>query len=343
MNKGSFISKEESVMLQGFAVMLMVFHHLFGFPERIGVPYRMVFDFEFCHLETLLSYVGRICISIFAFNSGYGLYKNGCIKILEGYKNVVARLRKFYMRFWIVCIFFIPLGYILKVYDFQWAQLFRAVLGVSSFYNKEWWYVLSYLGMLILYPLVYHIMAQYYSKTGKYSYAVSLGIVLAISVIYANMKEKGFLCWLLCFIVGMLMAQHNVFEKIYSFIEKWGGLKYFLVLSMCAVALAARIILSLNCDYDYLIVPIIVFSFIVIIKSRMLEGVFCYLFRIVGKYSTYIWLTHTFFAYYYFQGFTYCMKYSPLIFIWCLLCSLVTGIILERIVGIIEGHLLKRK
>jgi len=45
--------------------------------------------------------------------------------------------------------------------------------------------------------------------------------------------------------------------------------------------------------------------------------------------TTYIWLVHTFFTYYYFQSFTYAPQYSTLIFIWCMILSTVTGIALD--------------
>ena len=70
MKAGSFISKEESKLLQGIAVCLMVFHHLFAFPERIAVPFSFVLNFSFLNIETLISYFGRICVALCAFNSG---------------------------------------------------------------------------------------------------------------------------------------------------------------------------------------------------------------------------------------------------------------------------------
>lgn len=73
--KGQYISKNESIIIQSIAVMLMVFHHLFGFPERINSDYIIISDFSFLHIGTILSYFGRICIGIFAFNFGYGIYK----------------------------------------------------------------------------------------------------------------------------------------------------------------------------------------------------------------------------------------------------------------------------
>ena len=52
-------------------------------------------------------------------------------------------------------------------------------------------------------------------------------------------------------------------------------------------------------------------------------------FGFIGKYSTYVWLVHTFFAYYFFQAVTFFPKYSILVFLWCLALSLLAGILLD--------------
>lgn len=105
LSAGTFISQKESVMLQGFAVSLMVWHHLFGFPDRVSVPYVLTFD-AFFHIETLASYFGRICIAVFAFCSGYGMEKKsnyagnvGFRGLVENYKSTVKHFSKFFLRF----------------------------------------------------------------------------------------------------------------------------------------------------------------------------------------------------------------------------------------------------
>ena len=44
-----------------------------------------------------------------------------------------------------------------------------------------------------------------------------------------------------------------------------------------------------------------------------------------------MWLTHTFFAYYYFQDFVLLPRVSILIYLWLIIISLITAIILEKI------------
>ena len=59
--KGQYISKNESIIIKSIAVMLMVFHHLFGFPERINSDYIIISDFSFCTLALFfLTSVGYV-------------------------------------------------------------------------------------------------------------------------------------------------------------------------------------------------------------------------------------------------------------------------------------------
>lgn len=343
MRKGSFISREESTMLQGIAVMLMVFHHLFGFPERINVPFRMVFDFELFHAETVLSYFGRICISIFAFVSGYGLGKLECNSLKDGYQIVIRRLKKFYIRLWMVCVVFIPIGYVLKVYELDGITLVKSILGISAIYNREWWYIATYLQFLMLYPFFCILMNWFYRKVEKHRIVATGIIVILLSIGYICLTEKGFICWLLCFVMGMLIVKSSFFEKIYTFVEKSGICKYAFSMVCIISVFLIRTIFNLNCSYDYLLTPILVFSIVMLLKSKWCKKCANRFFLLVGKYSTYIWLTHTFFAYYYFQMLIYGVKYSVVIFLWCLLCCILTGIVLEYIVQVIEKKIFMKR
>lgn len=333
MKKGSFISRQEAIMIQAIAALLMVFHHLFGFPERIDVPYIMLFDFGAIHIETILSYFGRICISIFAFTSGYGLYKLGeDASVCKGYRIVWKQLKKFYTRFWGVCILFFPLGYALKVYPFDGMVLMKSVLGLSTAFNAEWWYIGTYLGFLFLYPIICWVMRKLHEKAGKYSWIYAIIAFILVSIIYSILPGKGFIGWLLCFMMGMAMVQYHVFETLYEILLKIGRIRYVLAACLLGGVFGVRIITNANCDYDYIFTPIFIFAILILLKSRVCEKSVNKVLHFIGKYSTYIWLTHTFFAYYYFQAFTYSVKYSSPIFVLCTVCSVVTGIVIEYII-----------
>ena len=333
MKKGSFISKQEAIMIQAIAALLMVFHHLFGFPERINVPYTMLFDFGAIHIETILSYFGRICISIFAFTSGYGFYKLGAdASIGRGYGIAWKQLKKFYTRFWVVCVIFIPLGYLLRVHTFDGIVLIKSILGLSTAFNGEWWYISTYLGLLLLFPVLCWGLRNLCEKTSRYSGIIAIVAFVLISILYTLLPGKSFMGWLLCFVMGMAMVQYRVFEMLYELLLKTERVRYVLAVLLLVGVVGVRIITNANCDYDYIFTPIFIFAILVLLKSRICEKSVNKVLQFIGKYSTYIWLTHTFFAYYYFQTFIYSVKYSALIFVLCTACSVVTGIVIEYII-----------
>ena len=70
--KGSF-TKEDSLCLKGVAILFMVLHHCFCSVDRFEAytvnfaPFSQDFAVDFCNYL-------KICVSMFAFITGYGLY-----------------------------------------------------------------------------------------------------------------------------------------------------------------------------------------------------------------------------------------------------------------------------
>lgn len=341
MEKRPFLTKEESSLIQGVAVLLIVFHHLFAFPERVDVPYVLVFDFDVLHIETMLSYFGRICVSIFAFLSGYGLYKKLSgqkyqFSVLENYKNILKQLLRFLLRYWLVLAVFAAAGYLLQVYAFDWQILLNHILGRSCAYNAEWWYVAFYLELLLVFPLLYGAMRIPAKWIGeKWSAVLTWGAVIILSAVWEHID----MCYLSA-VTGMMCAGTGMFQWAVEKLNKVPGM-----LLGTAVVLMAGIILlrtRLGAAYDFLWAAALVFSFGILLKTKLFRQTVNPVLHLVGKYATYIWLTHTFFAYYYFQEWIYAPYYSWLIFVWCVVLALIPGLILEPIAAHLEKVLLKR-
>lgn len=341
MEKRPFLTKEESSLIQGVAVLLMVFHHLFAFPERVDVPYILVFDFEFLHLETMLSYFGRICVSIFAFLSGYGLYKkmagrNGHFSLIEGYKSILGQLLRFLLRYWLVLAVFAVAGFLLQVYQFDWNALLEHVLGRSCAYNAEWWYVAFYLELLLVFPLLYGAMYVPAKWIGaKWSAVLVWVAALLVSLVW----ERVDMCYLSA-TTGMLCAGTGLFQWMAEKLCKVRGL----MLGTAVVLLAGVILLRtrFGADYDFLLAAAMVFALGVLLKTTAFQRTVNIVLRPVGRYATYIWLTHTFFAYYYFQDLVYAPHYSWLIFGWCVVLAMIPGWTLEPVAACLEKYLMKR-
>lgn len=338
MNKGLFISRKESLIIQGIAVILMVFHHLFGFPDRISYAYVILSDFSFFHIGTILSYFGRICISMFAFCSGYGLYKKFSliyqagffVNLKNGYLLVIKQALKFYTRYWLVCAVFIPIGYIMGVYSFDLIPLLKCLIGISCPYNAEWWYVSAYLQFLLVFPVIFIIEKTAYKIFSQIGVNVFYVFLFITAIVLTRIGINKFTT-MLCFVAGIACVSTNLFDYIYSKINKFKYLQYvFAVLVMFALILL-RIVLRLECNYDYICAPIFVFGIGLIIKSNICIKTINKLLLFVGKYSTYIWLIHTFLAYYYFQQYLYWFRFSTIIFIVCIICCILFGVAIEFI------------
>ena len=333
--KGSFISKSEAVMLQAVAVMLMVWHHLFAFPERITVPHLLILD-RFGRIETIMAYFGRICIAVFAFSSGYGMRKKIVnarrnTGLIRNYQTVLMQLLKFFSRYWMVFFVFVPLGILLKVYPFQPIDLLEGSLGNGCQYNEEWWYVDTYVRFLLLFPIM-SLIADWILKRVP----VLLHVLMAAAVVTSlflplSVPKYSFFGILLCFAEGMYCVDSGLFEWLYRPFAKNNWLRLVTGIGLFGLVFALRLIAV----PDYVLVAGLIFSVMLICKTEFLIRWLRPVLMFVGKYSTYIWLTHTFFAYYLFQKITYAPYYSWLIFLWCMALCIGYGMVLEALLTLI--------
>ena len=109
MGKKEF-SKSNSLALKGIAIIMMVFHHLFR-KKTLYEGYFISF-FPFNEQFVLdISTMFKICVSIFAFITGYGLQKS--LRNLDKdynwsnkqtYKWISNRLIKMMSSFWLIAL-----------------------------------------------------------------------------------------------------------------------------------------------------------------------------------------------------------------------------------------------
>lgn len=328
--RDNYITKDKSQLLYGIGIFLMVYHHLFAFPERISVPYVMLFDFSFLGIETMISYFGKFCVALYAFLSGYVLTlridDNKNIKDI--FLIVLKQLRKFYITYFIIIFTFIPLGIVLGKIDFNIVELIKNMIGISCSYNAEWWYVKQYVLMLLCFPFITKSI-KLINKT-KIKYIIYL-IFYFISTVYISYTQNAFYSYLLCFIMGAIVNHEMLLNKI----DKLNIHSVISLITLMIVFVVRILFLGSNL-YDYVIVVPFVYSTLSFLNISILKNTINRILMFVGQYSKYIYYIHTFFIYYYFQSIIYIPKYSILIFVWILsicvilsrgLCYIEKGII----------------
>ena len=293
-----FLSIDDSTVMKAIAILCMLTHHLWTFPERIaGGPLESLISFSNLPLTVHLGVFGKICVSMFFFLGGYGLYK----KYFGKRYNIAERLKKLYIAYWKVFLIFVPIGFVFfsnqtaycqdaDVYSafsgFSVKEFVLNFFGLISTYNREWWFLLSYAIALILFPLIRKIV-------DFFPIYVNIFVVIAISVVQANVFQSE--PYAICFGMGVIVAKHHLLDCLRDFTKSKKILNpvFDILVWMFVIILRLKIIGE---QFDIFFVPILTLASIdlvnrISILKKSLSA--------LGKRSTNMWLIHTFFCYYF--------------------------------------------
>lgn len=335
MGYNNYITKNQSQIVYGIAILLMVFHHMFAFPDRIQYNWTGVFYYSSVPIEVILAAFGRICIAIYAYMSGYGMMiKNFYSKeerknILSSYSDIFKKLVKFYSNYWIVFIIFVPIGFLFFDYKFNLMEFIKNLLGLSCTYNAEWWYVWQYVRMLLLFPLIKFLIRKFDKLRYKKFFYALVFIMSAVALKY--IEYNGFWLYLFCFVEGMLVSYYKLDKVVFLLKEKLGR-----VLDVCIIIGLLGVIFIrlfiLGGEYDYIFVLLFIYGCLILLENKVkIISKIRELLAFLGRYSIYIWLTHTFFIYYYFQKIVYSLRLSILIYIVTVVGLLIIAVFLDQI------------
>lgn len=356
-------TKAHTQIAKGIAITLMMIHHLFRFPDRIkDVSYISILPFGKPGFEYVLGDFGNICIAMFLFLSGYGLYISTLNKESYTLKDSVGKIIKLLINYWVVFIVFVPIGLIFFSnnirYNFNITSFIANFTTTSSSYNSEWWFVRLYIELLLLFPLIKlilkrRIMASFALILSFYIVAIVMELIPVIAPQLAFLKKsfiygdiRNLLFWQMTFCTGFIFAKFKLFSHMNEWIMRKKLDKKIFYIPTLITIIAVRI----GCSYvfefigkgnptyiDFMLAPIFV-----LICTKFIYG---YrgnkIFSTLGKHSTNMWLTHTFFCYYYFQNLVYMPKVSILILMWLAALSLTTSIFINFIIRLLTAVMKK--
>jgi hypothetical protein len=316
-----FYSRKDTKIIKGIAIVLMLIHHLWAFPERIGGTLRHLIELSDTSLIIHLGFFGRICVSIFFFCGGYGIY----MESKERKIDILEKLKRLYMSYWKVFFIFIPIAFAFfrnqplycdcqeicaKYAIFSIRDFVANLLGLSCSYNGEWWFLYSYVIATITYPLIIKIL-------DKFSDVVNIAIVfigiIFVAQIFPAIKQiqvldslngsyiyNAFLCQTAPFVatywMGIVMAKGNLLVKLKDALNKNR------LLNPIADVFWFGTIIFLREFYLGDVLDVIYVPFMIICSIDLLERmkwVKAILYKI-GTKSTNMWLIHSFFCYYFY-------------------------------------------
>ena len=317
-NDENVFSSLNTKQVKGLAIVLMFIHHLWAFPDRIpGGNLKYIFYFSYSSLGLF----GKICVSIFFFLGGYGIYLQSTKKDFTILKNI----KKLYVSYWKVFLIFIPIALLFfnnqinycdssNIYarfsNYSWNSVLENFLGFSNSLNGEWWFFKSYLIAIITFPLAKKIIEK--NSIHKNIFYIVIFDILITTIFPQIGKIEGFgslnksylynnlFCqsapFAACFYMGILFAKENLIIKLRDLVKKNYKINFITDIIIMFFIMYLRTYIT-GAELDILFVPLIIIVFIDLISYL---HIISKLFESIGKHSTNMWLIHSFYCYYFY-------------------------------------------
>ncbi len=331
--------KSNSLALKGIAILLMMLHHNFREVSLFEDYTVSFFPFPQEWIVNAAS-MAKICVSLFAFISGYGLYLSCKNDNSTPTKWVIIRYIKTFSGYWLIWILSAVLTQIIngrfaKIYlDTNiWDAMVNIVLdfaGLANLFhsptlNGTWWYMSAAFIFIIITPLLV--------KNEEYLTVLLLVVVVFLRMITGGNGEGTFTggnstwSFLAIFMLGMIFAKYNIIERIVNAKGKWLRFVVECVLLAVAYKVYNAIDISSYWELNWALIPLIVIMFSVefVMYIPVVRQILLYL----GRHSMNIFMVHTFIRHYYLADFTYSWKYFGLIIVVLLVCSLIISTAVE--------------
>lgn len=333
------MTKQQSQMMKGVAILLMIFLHLFNQAGNVDLCRNFIF-IDGIPLVLILSRASNP-VAFFLILGGYGLYKVS----QKGDRNRWSRLLKLMIHYWVILAIFLSIGHFMypAKYPGSWMSFISNVTSFNTTYNGEMWFLLPYVILSAMAPWLFRIMNRF---KAIYIITVTLFIHICTSFCISRYGETFFyhnywaynpllvLHLLFNFSLGAMCARAHFFEKfagifktrIIRYLTAWGGVIILVVINC---------IFKYNFFYAFGVITCLSIAPIPAICKRVL----CKL----GDNSMNMWMIHSWFCYYLFHNFIYSFAYPLLIFIVLVIISYYSSIIVNKITVPIEKLIMPQK
>lgn len=348
-------SKNDTKTIKGVAICFMLWHHLFGAPMRIPADsFVSLFSVNGNQSATLVAIFAKICVAMFTFMSGYGLYKSSAIKGCSS-SFIAKHLLSLYKYVWIIFIINLPFS-IYKYRDFGSEIIYETIynfIGLKATINREWWFIAPYVMLLVLFPFIKRFIDR---KNAYFFFDVFVVVLLSafnnyllqpimeLSVMQklnASFLWGNFTCFfniLPAFLLGSIVAKYDILTYIKNC---FSGKRFFCFISIIAILAVFLVSFRNLSKYDYIDAAVLIVAITILIPTKPFQ-VFNKLLIPLGENSTAMWLVHSFFCYYWYPPAVYFPKYPILIFIWLVFLSYITALFLKVVLQRIEARMKKK-
>lgn len=361
----NYLDKSASAALKGVAILLMLFHHMYRKPsmfDKYGLSFA---PFEQANVVDF-AIVCKICVSIFAFISGYGLYLSYS-KFDKAHKSSQDMLKWSAARYfktiagfqfvYILCVIFCSLmenwqdnpnpEYIQRIFFEDNKPIYGRFLmlidflGLANLFGTHmlcnaWWYMSAAVVYGALTPFIY----KYQKRWGMATALILAFVIPRVLQIRSICSTNSILGFLFIFMIGMAFAKSGAAQR-------WicGGQMASIPAKICKFVGEIWLIHILNKLYvampekkfweiQWALLPTVVILFLCefVVWLPIVRSILSF----IGRHATNIFLIHLFIKTIYFKSFIY--DHENFLTGWALLLviSLGVSVIIEGIKRIIR-------
>ena len=310
------ISAEKANRLKAVALIMMFWHHLLGCELINGwsaiIPGTEGFAYA-------IGTSCKICIGMFLFCSGYGLYKTYISKEKVPDKYVLRRLVKIFIPYWLIMIFAIVYLIITRRFEPKYLLINTFVLYIydGKLYVSFAWFILIYYSHILLLPLVRKIERN---KKGNVFIDIVLYVLIpfTVSIVLSFVKISEVMqnapvnilenietavLWFPLFAYGMLFAKYKTYERVRKHTDKHPRI---LIVFLCLLIIGNILYLRYYIDSffigsgiyggwlsDIIFMPVFICSIFLVLDNVRFKS--RHLMPFLGKRAIYYWLLSSMF------------------------------------------------
>lgn len=323
----SFIAKDETNIIKGFAIILMFIHHFFTFPSFwIDSVAEMYVNNHFDVFNTSF----KICVPIFAFLTGYFYF----FAKKKTFRYSIKKSTDFWICYLVVFALLVIAAILSGAYSFSTAAIIKEAFALSRPTMIFCWYVIFYIGTMLIMPLFYKL-----TKINDFLALVIFSISPMVLVFICNNSGVSFLTaltdyfnyfsYLPCVLIGFFAAKYDILFKLYEVTKKQKTVIQLLI--GCVMMILPFLARGYSEALDLLYAPMFIFGLVSILKLVKHRQILLPL-SFLGKYSLLLWFLHCGF-FNQLKDFTQPVLYFPKhpipVTIWGLLICLVIAVILQ--------------
>ena len=305
-NASPYFSKNDSYAIKGIAIIMMMIHHFWGFPEWIEIEVKSLpsssVSFVFMSL--------KFCVAIFCFITGYAFF----FSKEKTYKKTFNRILKLLIIYSVVFMFLAIIGVVFIHHDYTLASLNPYSADERTVVFD--WYIRIYIVFMLIAPLYSKLRIKRFSLEAFFTcliFPIVFLVLTRLSYLYNSILASdlaNIAVWTPSFFIGYLFGKYGLFERIEKLIFKHISdrrLRYTLALFLFLTTLIMNYILSsivsgitsipFKMVVNFVLGSLCIFCVVYICKA-LSSCVFRRTLEEIGKVSAYMWFLHgAFFTY----------------------------------------------